>query len=394
MRPRVPPVRSRTRLLGAVALAAALLASACVDGPTVRSSEGASPTLPPPSTAAPAPSDAPITTAPDTTTSEPRQAWTLLAGGDVRMERAESLGLDPFAQVVPSLGSAEFSLVNVETAISDRGAPRDKAYVFRAPPSAAARLAAGGVRVANLANNHASDYGPDALADTVDLLEDAGVTTVGAGRNLDEAYGYRMLATDRGVKVAFVGASLIVPWGFAATATAPGIASAHIPARARLLDTVRAAASAADAVVVTVHWGIERNPCPNDDQRLLAQQLLDAGADAVIGHHPHVLQPVVVSDDKLVAFSLGNFVWDPRPGLTGETGVLQIDFDGDEVIGWTFHPHLLDDVGTPVPADSGDRVQRIRDIVSGDCSPYAPPPTTASTSSTTSLPPPDGTAGF
>ena len=387
-------MRYRNRVLGAVALAAVLAAPACVDGPTVRSSEAASPTLPPPSTAAPAPSAAPDTTAPDTTVREPSQAWTLLAGGDVKMERFESLGLDPFAQLQPRLAAADLSLVNVETAISDRGAPRDKEYVFRAPPSAAASLAAGGVSVANLANNHAADYGSDALADTVELLEAAGVVTVGAGLNAEEAYRYRLLATDSGVKVAFVGASHIVPWGFAATSTAPGIASAHLPARARVLDTVRAAASAADAVIVAVHWGIERNPCPNEDQRLIAQQLLDAGADAVIGHHPHVLQPVVVTDGKLVAFSLGNFVWDPRPGLTGETGVLQIDFDGDDVIGWTFHPHLLDDAGVPVPADSGNRVERIRDILSGNCSPYAPPPTTAATSSTTTLPPPDGTAGF
>ena len=388
-------MRSRTGALRAGALAAAvLMASACMDGSTLRSSEGASPTLPPPSTtASEPPSTVPITTVPDTTTSEPAQTWTLLAGGDVRMERAESLGMDPFASVEPSLDSADLALVNVETAISDRGTPHFKEYVFRAPPSAAARIAAGGVDVANLANNHANDYGPDALTDTVDLLEGAGVTTIGAGRNAQEAYQYRLLTTGSGVNVAFVGASLIVPSAFAATSATPGIASAHTPSRARVLDTVRAAASTADAVVVAVHWGIERNPCPNDEQRLLAQQLLDAGADAVVGHHPHVLQPVVVSGGKLVAFSLGNFVWEPRTGLTGETGVLQIDFDGDHVVGWTLHPHLLDGDGVPVPAGSGERVERIRDIVSGDCSPHAPPPVTTSTS-TTSLPAPTGTAGF
>lgn len=388
-------MRSRTAALRAAALAAAVLtASACVDGVTVRTSGGASSTLPPPSTAAPQPVPTVLaTTVPDTTTSEPSRAWTLLAGGDVRMERAESLDLDPFAFLDPSFGSADFSLINVETAISDRGTPHWKEYVFRAPPAAAERIAAGGVSVANLANNHANDYGPDALTDTVDLLERAGVTTVGAGRNAEEAYQYRLLTTATGAVVAFVGASLIVPSGFTATPTAPGIASAHPPGLARVLDTVRAASSAADAVVAAVHWGIEREPCPNDAQRLFAQQLLDAGADAVIGHQPHVLQPVVVSGGKLVAFSLGNFVWDPRPGLTGETGVLQVDFDGDDVVGWTLHPHLLDGNGIPVPADSGTRVDRIRAIVGGDCARYMPPPTTTTTTST-SLPPPTGTAGF
>ena len=371
-------------------LAAALMASACVESPRVRSSTGASPTLPP-ETTAPVPTTTPITAVQSTTTIESTRTWTLLAGGDVLMERSERLGLDPFQSIEPALGSADLSVVNVEMAISDRGTPHDKTYVFRAPPSAARRIAAGGVRVANLANNHAMDYGGDALADTVDLLEGAGVATIGAGRDIDEAYRYRILTTDGGVSVAFVGASLIVPSNFAAGSSTPGVASAHPPDLARVLDTVRAAVAAADAVVAIVHWGIERDPCPDDAQRLLARQLLDAGADAVIGHHPHVLQPVVFTGEKLVAFSLGNFIWEPRQHMSGETGVLQIDFEGDRVVDWTFHPHLLDGDGVPVPAYSGPRVDRIRDIIDeGDCGPHRPPPT----STTTSLPPPTGTAGF
>ncbi len=371
-------------------LAAALMASACVESPRVRSSTGASPTLPP-ETTAPVPATTPITTVQSTTTTESTRTWTLLAGGDVLMERSERLGLDPFQSIEPPLGSADLSVVNVEMAISDRGTPHYKTYVFRAPPSAARRIAAGGVRIASLANNHAMDYGGDALADTVDLLEGAGVATIGAGRDIDEAYRYRILTTDGGVSVAFVGASLIVPSNFAAGSSTPGVASAHPPDLARVLDTVRAAVAAADAVVAIVHWGIERDPCPDDAQRLLARQLLDAGADAVIGHHPHVLQPVVFTGEKLVAFSLGNFIWEPRQHMSGETGVLQIDFEGDRVVDWTFHPHLLDGDGVPVPADSGPRVDRIRDIIDeGDCGPHRPPPT----STTTSLPPPTGTAGF
>ena len=384
-------MRSKTAVAWSGALlAAALLTSACTEGTTVRSSTGASPTLPPETTAS-APTTTPITTVQSTTTTESTRAWTLLAGGDVLMERSERLGLDPFESIEPPLGSSDLSVVNVEMAISDRGTPHDKTYVFRAPPSAARRIAAGGVRVANLANNHAMDYGGDALADTIDLLEGAGVVTIGAGRNIDEAYRYRILATGGGVNVAFVGASLIVPSNFAAGSSTPGVASAHPPDLARVLDTVRAAGAAADAVVAIVHWGIERDPCPSDAQRLLAQKLLDAGADAVIGHHPHVLQPVVYTGDKLAAFSLGNFIWEPRQHMSGETGVLQVDFDGDRVVGWAFHPHLLDGDGVPVPADSGPRVDRIRDIINeGDCGPHRP----LTTTTTTPLPPPTGTAGL
>ena len=386
----------RTGALWSVLGAAALAASACLGGSELRSSDGASSTLPPSSTTVTVPESASAaTTSPDTTTTEPDRSWRLLAGGDVLMTRTEPAGIDPFASLDPPLGSADFSLVNVEMAISDRGEPHWKEFVFRAPPSAAERIAAGGVSVANLANNHANDYGPDALTDTIDLLEAAGVTTVGAGRNADEAYQYRLLPAANGVQVAFVGASMIVPANFAAGATTAGIASAHSPARARVLDTVRAAAADADAVIVAVHWGIERDTCPSNDQRLLARQLLDAGADAVIGHHPHVLQPVELVGSKLVAYSLGNFIWHVRSGILGETGVLQIDFDGDGVVTWEFHPHVLDADGAPAPADSGERVERIRDIISGNCAPHDPPPPerTSTTTTTTTLPPPTGTAG-
>ena len=378
---------------GALLTVAVLVAAACTPNSSVRSSDGAAPTLPPPSTTVWVPPPTSSTTLPSTTA--PARPWRLLAGGDVLMTRTEPAGVDPYASLEPRLDSSDFSLVNVEMAISDRGSPHWKEFVFRAPPSAARRIADGGVSVANLANNHANDYGSDALVDTVNLLEAAGVATIGAGRNADDAYQYRLLTAESRVRVAFVGASMIVPSGFAASAATPGIASAHPPARARVLDTVRSAAAEADVVIVAVHWGIERDTCPSAEQRLLAQQLLDAGADAVIGHHPHVLQPVELSGGKLVAYSLGNFIWHARSGVLGETGVLQIDFDGDEIVGWEFHPHLLDENGVPVPADSGERVERIRDIVAGTCAPHDPPPPErgTTTSTTTTLPPPTGTAG-
>lgn len=309
------------------------------------------------------------------TTTQPDQAWTLLAGGDVLMDRSEAAGVDPFAGIEPPLGTADIAVVNVEMVISERGEPADKKYVFRAPPSAAERIAAAGVDVANLANNHAMDYGPDALVDTVDVLEANGVIALGAGATSSDAYGHRVIEVRPGVRVAFVGASMVVPLGFPATQTRPGIASAY--QRDRVLANVRVAAGEADVVIAVLHWGIERMTCPEGRQRDFAFELLHNGADAVIGHHPHVLQPVVFDDGKLVAYSLGNFVWHYRSGITGDTGVLQIDFDGAEIVGWSFHPHLLDINGAPVPAVEGARVDRIKDIVSGDCARHQPPPTTA-----------------
>ncbi len=331
-------------------------------------------------------STAPVTPAATTTaaatsttavvpTTQPDLTWTLLAGGDVLMDRSEAAGVDPFAGIEPSLASADIAVVNVEMVISERGEPADKKYVFRAPPSAAERIAAAGVDVASLANNHAMDYGPDALVDTVDLLEANGVIALGAGATSSDAYGHQVIEVRPGVRVAFVGASMVVPLGVPASQTRPGIASAY--QRDRVLANVRVAAEEADVVIAVVHWGIERMTCPEGRQRDLAFELLRNGADAVIGHHPHVLQPVVFDDGRLVAYSLGNFVWHYRSGITGDTGVLQIDFDGTEMLGWSFHPHLLDVNGAPVPASEGARLDRINDIVSGDCARHQPPPTTA-----------------
>ena len=366
------------RLLGL--LAALVFAAACSDGlrPTLVAERPVSPEPPSTTATTPAPQPPPVaapSTATTTTTApepEPSRRWTLLAGGDVLLDRTEAAGIDPFEFIEPSLASADIAVVNAEMAISDRGSAVEKEYVFRAPPRAAARIAAAGIDVANLANNHARDYGPDALLDSVRLLETSGVVALGAGADDTEAYNHRVLHAGADVRVAFVGASMVVPWGFPAEPDRPGIASAR--PTARILESVRAASRAADVVIVVIHWGIERQTCPTAEQIGVARELLDAGADAVIGHHPHVLQPVEVVGGKLVAYSLGNFVWHPRSGLTGETGVLQIDFDGDRIVGWSFHPHLLDENGAPRPVEEGIRFDRITDNIGGNCALHMPPP--------------------
>ena len=331
----------------------------------------------PSSTTAPS-STATTTTAPAV---EPSKEWTLLAGGDVLMDRTEPAGVDPFVFIEPAFASADLAVVNVEMAISDRGVRANKRFAFRAPPSAARRMASAGIDVASLGNNHAKDYGPLALVDTVDLLEAVGVVAVGAGATDVEAYRFRVLRTVGGVSVAFVGVSMTVPRGFAAGPDSAGIASAS-PA-SRVVESVRAATGAADVVISVVHWGIELATCPSGAQRDFARELLDAGADAVIGHGPHVVQPVDFSAGKLVAYSLGHLVWHPRWGITRDTGVLQVDFDGDEIVGWAFHAHLLNEDGAPVPVSEGRRYDRIVDIISGDCARHWPPPSSTTTTSTT-----------
>ena len=294
------------------------------------------------------------------------------------MNRTEPDGIKPFQKITPSLGSATISMVNVEMAISDRGSPvPGKTFTFRAPPSAADTIAAAGVDVVTLANNHARDYGPNALLDTILLLSDRGVVVVGAGETDKEAFTPRTIRLENGIDVAFIGAALVVPGGFAASANRVGIADGND--RNRVLANVRVAAEKFDVVVVTLHWGTERATCPSSTHVTFAEQLLDAGATAVIGHHPHVLQPIEFADGKVAVFSLGNFIWHPRTTITADTGVVELKFEETELIDVVFHPHSLDENGAPAPVSEGFRFERIVDIVGGDCAKHQPPPTAAPT---------------
>ena len=396
------PTLRRVRQIWMLTCLGALVVAACSGGTTTIGASGTATSASPSggsvelavvapdastsTTAAPTATSSTTTTTIAPTTTQAVRRWTLMAGGDVLMDRSELAGIDPFAKMVPALDTADIAFVNVEMAITSRGTPVQKTFVFRAPPSAAETIATAGVDVVSLANNHARDYGGVGLTDTVDALNDVGVVPVGAGESDSEAYRHHVIQVPDGPTVAFVAASQIMPSGFGATAERSGIANASAQAE-RVLANVRIAASEADVVVVSVHWGIERDTCPSGVQRAFASDLLAAGATVVLGHHPHVLQPIETTDTQLVAYSLGNFIWHARSGITGDTGILQLDFEDTTLVGWSFHPHLLDAAGAPAPVAEGSRHQRIVDVISGDCAKHDPPPVTTVPLTTTTAPP-------
>ncbi len=276
----------------------------------------------------------------------------LAFGGDVhgegRVANLLAAGGNPFAPLAGRLGGADLAVVNLETPISTRGTPApDKPFTFRAPPAMAGALAAAGVDLVSLANNHALDFGVDALLDTFTYLEQAGVRWVGAGRDAAEAYAPAVLDTPAG-PVAFVGLTRILhTLAWAAGPDRPGLASAYDEAAA--VAAVQAAAELADLVVVQIHWGIERADCPDAHQRNLARLLTEAGADVVAGHHPHVLQGLQTrADGTLVAYSLGNFVWYHSAAPSSSTGVLEVTLPGNA---WTLHPAVIGEGGAPFPVE-------------------------------------------
>jgi poly-gamma-glutamate capsule biosynthesis protein CapA/YwtB (metallophosphatase superfamily) len=239
----------------------------------------------------------------------------------------------PWLSVAPPLRGADIAVANLECAVSTRGSPLPgKQYTFRGSPSSLRAMARyAGVDVVTVANNHALDYGRLAFADTLSYAHQYGLKTTGGGRNLEVA---RRPAIFRrgGLRVAFLGYSDIRPLGFDAGATWSGTA----PAFASYIsaDVRRARNRGADVVLVYFHWGIERTFTPTSQQRYLARVAFDAGATVVVGAHPHVLQPIdQPRRGRLVAWSLGNFVFGADTASTQRTGILRIRLGRAGVLG-------------------------------------------------------------
>jgi poly-gamma-glutamate capsule biosynthesis protein CapA/YwtB (metallophosphatase superfamily) len=215
--------------------------------------------------------------------------------------------VDP--EVAELMRAADLAVVNLECCVSDRGRRWDapgKPFFFRAPPSAVELLALLGVGCVTLANNHALDYGPEALLDTLDHLAGAGIAAVGAGADLDRARRPAFLDA-AGVRVAVVGAT-DHPADFAAGPARPGVAYADLAGGAPewLLAAVRDAAAHADAVLVTPHWGPNMTAAPVPHVRRAAAALVEAGATLVAGHSAHVPHGV----GGRVLYDLGDFLDD------------------------------------------------------------------------------------
>ena len=241
----------------------------------------------------------------------------------------------PWGSVGRRLRAADLAFGNLECAVSTGGAAVQKTFTFRGRPSSL-RAAAdrGGLDVVNLANNHAGDFGDGALLDTLRHARRFGIATVGAGRDARRAYRPRIVRR-LGLRVAFVGFSTILPFDFQAGAADPGTAWGY-PERVRA-GVRRARRMGADVVVATFHWGIERDPVEDPRERALAQVALDAGATAVIGAHPHVLQPIRrVGERRLVAYSLGNFVFSAASPSTERTGILELRLARRRVASYRF----------------------------------------------------------
>lgn len=270
----------------------------------------------------------------------------------------------PLEAVQPLLAGADLTIGTLETAIGTAGTPEAKAYTFQAPPESIATLAYGGFDVLTLANNHSLDFGEAGLAETVDLLDDAGIAHVGAGVDAGAAHAPAVLER-AGLSLAFL-AYADVPDEYAgypmsdwaAGDSSPGIAWADPE---QISADVAGLTSEHDHVVVLLHSGTEGSDQVDDAQRRAADAALDAGATLVLGSHPHVLQAIEQDDGRLVAWSLGNFVFDGFEGYYEQRGVesvvLSITLDETGVTSFEPTPvRLVDGFPRPMDAAEGERL--------------------------------------
>jgi poly-gamma-glutamate synthesis protein (capsule biosynthesis protein) len=236
------------------------------------------------------------------------------------------------------LGGADATIVNLESPVTTRGKRVTKPFNFRMNPRFLSALTGGGIDIVSIANNHINDYGPRGLLDTISYLDSVGVRHVGAGRNSLEAYR-PVIDTIRGREVAFLA---YYGGGEAPGAgkSSPGVARRDLEQVCRDIRRLRDGGSSR-YIVIILHWGTERATAPDGAQVAFAHALIDAGADAIVGHHPHVLQGIERYGRGVIAYSLGNFVFGGNDRETYNTGMFEIRL-GTSGAGYAFIPVRID----------------------------------------------------
>lgn len=290
---------------------------------------------------------------PDRVTPPPPPTVRLVFVGDIMLDRvpgkAVEQGADPFAGVSAVLRKADLAVGNLECVIATVGQKVPKLYNFRCHPRNVEILARyfDGVSVAN---NHSGDYGKDAFVEQLGLLKAVGVGFFGGGMNAAEAHSPLVLEQN-GIRVALLGYNEVELRSYEAGPAAAGLAwsvDEHVEA------DIAAAKAKADLVIVYPHWGYEYQGQPSERQQNLARKMIDAGADLVVGSHPHVTQTAEYYRDRLIVYSLGNFVFDDfndvPPALnepSRTSWMLRVTMDKAGLLEWDTVVARTDDSGFP-----------------------------------------------
>ena len=293
----------------------------------------------------------------------------LIAVGDIsysrgveRVIKKEKSITYPFLKIQDYLKGADLVFGNLETPITQGPEIPDFKMIFRSNPGTEKALKQAGFSILSLANNHTPDFGEQGLKDTFNFLENAGIKYVGAGQNEQEAY-QPVYIGKKGIKFAFLAYNDpdVVPAFYGASANRAGTAFMR---QEKMIETVKKAKQKADFVIVSMHAGAEYSDRPNDPQINFAHAAIDAGADLVIGHHPHVVQTLEKYKGKYIFYSLGNFVFDqPQSEETKKGLVIKAYFAQSGISKISLLPVLMENLAQPKKAGKkeADKIlQRLR----------------------------------
>jgi poly-gamma-glutamate capsule biosynthesis protein CapA/YwtB (metallophosphatase superfamily) len=348
-----------------LALVALLAVSACTAEPTAEVRQSPEPSARP---------ESPNPQPPETATPVPEPLTTLTVVGDLMLGRgvAGQPGGPP-ARLRPMAGhlrAADLTVGNLESALSDDGPAQQGTDSFHAPPTVLEALAEAGVDALSLANNHTGDYGPEAFLATLDAFRGRRIEPFGAGRDLRAATRAAVLVRN-GIRFGLLGFNAIGETP-RATPRTPGALSVRMPPRtgpltrgdlAQVTGAVRRLAERVDVVVVLPHWGTQYTHAAEPVQSLVGRRLVDAGADLVVGGHPHWVQGLERYDGAVIAHSLGNFVFDMDfMDQTMEGVTLTARFRGDRLRGVELTPYRLDRTFTPRPVTGSSARAILRDV--------------------------------
>jgi poly-gamma-glutamate capsule biosynthesis protein CapA/YwtB (metallophosphatase superfamily) len=281
---------------------------------------------------------------------EPGPTVRLIFVGDVMVDclpgKVIERGEDPLEPFSAILSDADYTIGNLECVIATRGEAVKKPWTFRAHPRCIPLLKKHFDAV-SVANNHTGDFGDDAFVEQLDLLAAAKLPTFGGGRNLREAHE-PLIVELKGIRIALLGYNEFKPRSFEAGDDSPGVAWS---VDEQVLADIAAARDKhhADLVIPFMHWGWELEQ-ENDRQKELAHKMIDAGADVVVGGHPHCTQGTELYKNKLIVYSLGNFVFDGFDEPEAKLGwLLRLTLNKQGLTEWSTVVAEMDHEGVPHP---------------------------------------------
>lgn len=271
----------------------------------------------------------------------PREDARFLFGGDIMLdwgigEVIEKEGYKyPFVMIKDFLDKYDYRFCNLECPVSEKGKPHvDKKYIFLGKPEFLRSLKYAGINGVSLANNHTNDFGKTALIETMANLYKNGIGFTGAGMNIGSAH-LPVSTKIRGMKFAIFAYTVIACDDSFATDSRPGVAGASLDLIKGDIGQFR---PFNDFIIVSIHWGVEYSDYPIDDQIDMAHSIIDSGADAIIGHHPHIFQGIEIYKGKPIFYSLGNFVFGSINEDIQDNILVELIFLKKELLSFSVYP--------------------------------------------------------